>query len=678
MRSIFLQSNSFDGRVISLSMTQESVNKTTGTSEIHWLLGSTGGNSSYYHVGPTEVKLNGNRLYYALRSSSGFPATTGIQEGYVTVSHNTDGTLTLPVSLTSWICMPTSMATQMPISQSITWELDPIIKEATLLTATNFTDDENPTITYDNPLGNTMVSLQAAIVSADGSSNYAAYRDIPKTGSTYTFELTDAERNALRNAATDGKNVSVIFLLKSVASDGNIFVKSLERTCTVSNAEPQVLASIVDVNPTTIALTGNSNKLVRYHSNAQYTVTATAYKGATITKVEAENGSQKLTTATGVFNAIESGTFKFTATDSRGYWKSATMTPDMVAYVKLTCNFEHDNPTTTGDLTFRVKGNYFSGSFGATSNTLNLQYRFKYEGSDYGNWVTLTPTFDGSTYSAEVSLTGLDYQSGYIFQARAADKLNANYVYSPETYVISKPIFHWGKDDFVFEVPVTFNAGTNGGGGSDSGTLEGDVNITGNLRLKGTGNYGNALYFGDGKYCYLQETTDDDLTIHASDLVADVGNFIVEDASKFTVDATTIELNGTTIKINGEALAFSGTWTPTLDSDVITAYYEQQGWYTKTGKVVTVGFYVQAECNSGHSGTSIRLSGMPYTPGYYAAGGGECHFSDEVFTIASDFGFWEATTSSTVIAKKSNNELFKYYSDGGLITCSGTITYTTA
>ncbi len=40
--------------------------------------------------------------------------------------------------------------------------------------------------------------------------------------------------------------------------------------------------------------------------------------------------------------------------------------------------------------------------------------------------------------------------------------------------------------------------------------------ITGNLRLKGSGNYGNKLNFGDGEYTYLHEDSDDHLVIHAS------------------------------------------------------------------------------------------------------------------------------------------------------------------
>ena len=39
--------------------------------------------------------------------------------------------------------------------------------------------------------------------------------------------------------------------------------------------------------------------------------------------------------------------------------------------------------------------------------------------------------------------------------------------------------------------------------------------IKGNLRLKGSGYYGNRLLFGDGTYCYISEDTDDHFLVHA-------------------------------------------------------------------------------------------------------------------------------------------------------------------
>ncbi|MDE6440122.1 MAG: hypothetical protein K2K51_03780, partial [Bacteroidales bacterium] len=42
--------------------------------------------------------------------------------------------------------------------------------------------------------------------------------------------------------------------------------------------------------------------------------------------------------------------------------------------------------------------------------------------------------------------------------------------------------------------------------------------IKGNLRLKGSGNFGNKLNFGDGDYVYLHEASDDNLTVKAKNI----------------------------------------------------------------------------------------------------------------------------------------------------------------
>lgn len=49
-------------------------------------------------------------------------------------------------------------------------------------------------------------------------------------------------------------------------------------------------------------------------------------------------------------------------------------------------------------------------------------------------------------------------------------------------------------------------------------SIGGDATITGNLRLKGSGNYGNKLNFGDGDYVYLIEPADDQLEIKAKQI----------------------------------------------------------------------------------------------------------------------------------------------------------------
>ena len=591
---------------ITVDVAQTYKDPTTNTSQIFYSVTIDYRKHDTYYQRGWELRIGDEVV--SEQSYETYDSYHGVLEydrGYITISHNSDGTLSLPVYFTSKINGQTYEYTD-------TWELDSVIRPAIISTASNFTDDENPTIIYDNPSGEYITTLQAGITSVDGNTIFAAYRDIPKDGYSYTFELTDAELAALQSAAVNSKSVSVRFCIKSTTTEGQDYTSYADKTCTIVNAEPKVLVTLKDINPTTLDITGDSSVIVRYYSNVQYEMNVTTYKCATVKKVEAENGATKLTTASGVFNNVESDTFKFTATDSRGYWRTATVVPyKFVPYVRLTCNFAYNNPTTDGELTFRVTGNYYNGSFGAIPNSLGLQYRYKVEGEEeYGAWTYCARVIEGNTYTAEITLTGLDYQKGYTFQARAMDLMNPDYVYSATTYVQSKPVFHWGKEDFVFEVPVTFKAGANGIG-DNAGEIEGSLNVAGDIRLKDSiMNYGNTIYFGDKEYCYLRELPDDTLRTHARHLVVETNDITINDAEDINIDASTISLTANTIRLNGEIATFSGVWTPTLDENAISEYYAQQGWYTKTGKVVTIGFYIQAECNSGYSSTAITIKNM--------------------------------------------------------------------
>lgn len=366
-----------------------------------------------------------------------------------TVSHNADGTKTLGISATGYINNTSLDETY--LAGSIT--LDRISREASLLTAPNFTDEQNPTITYSNPAGNAVSSLQACI-SFDGDVDIP-YRDVSKTGTSYTFNLTDAERNILRNG-TSGNSRSVRFYLKMVLG-GSTYYYSLTRTLTIVNANPVLSPTAIDVDTYTLALTGNANTFIKYYSNAQFAMNATAQKGASLKSYKVSCGGQSTALSSGIFANVESGEITFTATDSRGNSTTKTLTKTFINYVKLTCNMGQDTPTTSGVLNFTVSGNYFNGSFGATANNLTVEYRYKASGGSYSAWTSMPKTISGNKYTANVEITGLDYQTAYIFQARATDKLST--ATTAEKQIQSMPVFDWDADDFRFNVPVRLNAG---------------------------------------------------------------------------------------------------------------------------------------------------------------------------------------------------------------------------
>ena len=459
------------------------------TSTISWSFTAQNGESIlsciYFayriNIGSTTIVLNESA------NITVSPGTTKvIAQGTSTISHNANGTLfgTMTVGAVSrWGANITQSHSG---SASVTFPT--ISRGAKVLTADNFTDEDNPTITYSNPAGSGATLLQACI-SFTGGDDDIPYMDISKTGSSYTFNLTDDERNTLRLAAVNAQSITVRFYVK-VTVGGTTYWDYVDRTFTVVNCNPIVdNPTVKDIKPETLALTGDENTVVRYESMVEYGFEVTAMKSATIVSQGVQCGNKIVTgLAQGVIDDVESNLFVFSATDSRGLTTTATVEKNLVDYVKPTC---YQTITTelvgeTGakvDLT--ISGNYFNGSFGLTDNTLKLEVRHTQNDGTMGDWVDLTdgliPTFNGNTYELDIEISGFDYSQSYTFQCRATDKLN--YVESAQYVVKVLPVFDWDNDDFNFNVPV---------------------NMNGETVLRHNAEAGNTVLSGSGGHIYLR------------------------------------------------------------------------------------------------------------------------------------------------------------------------------
>ena len=337
---------------------------------------------------------------------------------------------------------------------SATIKLDDIPRKANLLSADNFDDEGNPTITYNNAAGNSVELLQACI-SLDGSRDDVPYRDVPKTGSFYPFDLTDEERKTLRKG-TNSEVRYVTFYLKTKIA-GVTYVSDLVRKFSIKDGKPVISANVYDNNQTTVNLTKNNKVLVKYYSNAHYEVTVTPKKEAIIpdnSVIVYHNGKTVIRTS-GTWNSVENNTFKFDAVDSRGIpAETAEVVLEMVDYVKITCDLGNNKPSFNGNMTVTCSGNYFNGRFGSSGdqNTLTVEYRYKLQNGEYGEWKPMNVTPSGNTYTASANETGLQNSSTYVFQARAYDSLSG--VNSLERSVKYTPVFDWGVDDMSINVPL--------------------------------------------------------------------------------------------------------------------------------------------------------------------------------------------------------------------------------
>ena len=333
------------------------------------------------------------------------------------VNHNPDGSKTCTIIDVFAInaSIDGSQVSSITASGNIT--LDNIPRQATITSATDFTDVGTPSLTYANAGG---FSVTASIVY--GSKSITRANAITGKSGTYAFTLTDAERESLRTACT-GASMQVTYRLTTTIG-GTAYTSDVVRTMSMSDAAP-ILGAVTykDANATVVAVTGDAHTIVQRQSDLQVSfAAATAQKGATIAKYSATiAGITKTATTAGTldFGALGVSTSQpltFTATDSRGISSSTTLNvkveswwaPSSTIDLKRVNNFEP---------TVRITATAWYASLDSKNDvTITGKYR-KAGSSDAWSTVALANGVE-STVTCE-------RDSAYEWEVTTADKLGS-------------------------------------------------------------------------------------------------------------------------------------------------------------------------------------------------------------------------------------------------------------
>ena len=146
--------------------------------------------------------------------------------------------------------------------------------------------------------------------------------------------------------------------------------------------------------------------------------------------------------------------------------------------------------------------------------------------------------------------------------------------------------------------------------------------ISTGLRLKDSSNYGQYLYFGDSNYVYLAELTDDDLTIHASDLNLDVDRLLVNgEELQLDIELTTSGSGNivTNITANGNALTVTKGFTIETGTAGKLAYYSTNN--SIDDYISTIGSGIKLwYLSSGVPTNSSSTIGSSTSPVYLSSG----------------------------------------------------------
>lgn len=406
------------------------------------------------------ITLDGAVLYSKMlkdvspsRWGSAISATTG----WLEVKNKSNGTTNLRIRIYS------GSGSTRDATYSYSLPTDPATSK---ISATDANIESTSTISitkYDSNF-TTTVSYRAA-----GQSSYTAIWTKQKT-SSYGWTIPSSLYSLIRSA----KEIEITLQCQTYSGNTLIGTETCTLTATTSESKckPSVSVIAVDTNNNTIALTGSDKKIIKGFSDVSVTTAATAQNSADISSVSVTCGSEKKSGTSVTFDDAESATIKATANDSRGYSNSATASDlTLINYIKPTITETISRESPTSDrVNISVKGKWFNGSFGAVTNTLKVEVRYKPKSqaayADSDKYSEMTVNTSGNTYTATITLPGLVYTEAYSIRIRVRDAICAyNGPLAEPVYrntEISKgiPIFDWGEEDFKFNVPTILDSGS--------------------------------------------------------------------------------------------------------------------------------------------------------------------------------------------------------------------------
>lgn len=381
------------------------------------------------------VTINGTSYTGTIRSYNG-SSTVTLRSGSLTVPHNNDGSKSISFSFS---VTDSAGKTYTPgnASASGSMALTKIARYPVLNSGSNFTDESNPTLKFTNyGVFNVRVKLEA------GGNTSLITRDISKNATSYTFNLTEEERNELRALCPNSNSLSVRETVCAVNGTTEVNASYKDYTMTIVNGNPTFSDfTYKDTNTTVTNVIGTDQALVKGVSTLQATVSSSnkmvAKKKAIaknyVATIDDTNVSKDYSTSDivfdlGIIKTAGTKRLNIRAYDSRN--NSALVYKDITVYdyeapiLNITStrlnNFENQT-------TLTIDGSFSSLKINnVEKNALqSVKYRYREVGGEWNAYVELTPTVDGNNFTCQDVILSLDNTNAYEFEVVATDKLSS-------------------------------------------------------------------------------------------------------------------------------------------------------------------------------------------------------------------------------------------------------------
>ena len=367
--------------------------------------------------------------------------TETITNGESTITHNSDGTKSLSLSASMknnyWGLNKTISATV---------SLPTIPRQANVISATDFTDEGNPTITFNNAGGfriNARLEFSGQSIQRD---------NIPNTGS-YTFNLTETERNKLRSATPNNVGMTVREVIGTcIGGTSETHWSWLDKTMTIVNGEPTLSYDVVETDEDVIDIVGTNELLIKNVTKPKVTITATPKKYATISKYTMDLNGNYVESNEYTFNALTGNNLTISATDSRGLKTQQNETLSVIDYFRPYATINVPRAEENDDRAYiNIDGTWYNEGFGNVDNELTISW--DYRETDTEIWTTggtIVPTISGNTFTVENELLGnnFSYAKEYKIRVIITD------LFSTRSYITTRQKNDYTLKDTYYESDI--------------------------------------------------------------------------------------------------------------------------------------------------------------------------------------------------------------------------------
>ena len=348
----------------------------------------------------------------------------------------------------------------------------------------NFTDEGSPVINYENSLGNSITSLESCIgyYDSNNSWNYICnYRGISKTGTSYTYNLTDSEKQLLYKATKNTKTLNINYYIRYQI--GTSSKKEIYKTAIASivNAEP-VIGNISYIDENDIYQGTDGYWIFQNISNLSINIENISYKKSNSSNpvtlsycTFTTNGITKGTTD--ITNNINFGSIDINSdmtltgvikvTDSRGFTSSKNVSIIYKAYNSPAIKKAEIKRQNGYSETTTIK---ISSTYTDIEDVTNLEIKYRYKNKTDTSWSSYTTIQNNTEYTIDFIFLK---DNIYDFDISVTDGLKTVEYY----YILNKAVFP------LFIDTLNNSVGVNCLPSEKALEIDGDMAVTGDYYL---------------------------------------------------------------------------------------------------------------------------------------------------------------------------------------------------